>query len=49
MLNHQATIIAYLDDFKLMLMTAAPSVLLLLLLRRPSRAAAPVDAHAAMD
>ena len=49
MVNHQATIIAYLDDFKLMLMTSAPSVLLLLLLRRPGRAAAPVDAHAAMD
>ena len=49
MLNHQAAIIAYLDDFKLMLLTSAPSVLLLLLLRRPGRAAAPVDAHAAMD
>ncbi len=50
MLNHQATIIAYLDDFKLMLLGAAPSVLLLLLLKRPRRtAAAPVDAHAAMD
>jgi DHA2 family multidrug resistance protein len=50
MLNHQAAIIAYLDDFKLMLMAAAPSVLLLLLLRRPSRMLAlPADAHAAMD
>ena len=49
MLNHQATIIAYLDDFKLMLLSAAPSVLLLLLLKRPRRAAAPIDAHAAMD
>ena len=49
MVNHQATIIAYLDDFKLMLMTSAPSVLLLLLLKRPARAAAPIDAHAAID
>jgi DHA2 family multidrug resistance protein len=49
-INHQATIIAYLDDFKLMLLTSAPTLLLLLLLRRPSRTAVvPVDAHAAMD
>jgi DHA2 family multidrug resistance protein len=49
-LNHQATIIAYIDDFKLMLLTSAPTVLLLLLLRRPGRnVAAPADAHAAMD
>ena len=49
MVNHQATIIAYLDDFKLMLLTSAPAVLLLLLLKRSSGAAAPVDAHAAME
>ena len=49
-LNHQATIIAYIDDFKLMLLTSAPTVLLLLLLRRPGRnVAMPADAHAAMD
>jgi DHA2 family multidrug resistance protein len=50
MINHQATIIAYLDDFKLMLLVSAPTVLLLLLLRRPrGPASAPADAHAAMD
>ena len=50
LVNHQALIIAYLDDFKLMLLTSAPTVLLLLLLRRPARnAAVPADAHAAMD
>ena len=50
LINHQATIIAYLDDFKLMLLTSAPTVLLLFLLRRPGRdAAVPADAHAAMD
>ena len=50
LVNHQALIIAYLDDFKLMLLTAAPTVLLLLLLRRPARnAVVPADAHAAMD
>ena len=50
LINHQATIIAYLDDFKLMLLTSAPTVLLLFVLRRPAReAAAPADAHAALD
>ena len=50
LVNHQATIVAYLDDFKLMLLTSAPTVLLLLLLRRPARdAVVPADAHAAMD
>jgi DHA2 family multidrug resistance protein len=50
LLTHQATIIAYLDDFKLMLLTSAPTVLLLLLLRKPARTMAlPADAHAAMD
>lgn len=50
MIHHQAEIIAYLDDFKLMLLVCAPSVLLLLLLRRPAKAApAPADAHVALD
>ena len=48
MVNHQAAIIAYLDDFKAMLVVTLPSVLLLLLMRRP--VPAPVDpAHAAME
>jgi DHA2 family multidrug resistance protein len=34
-INQQAQIIAYLDDFKLMMLTTIPAVFLLLLLRRP--------------
>ena len=49
MINHQATIIAYLDDFKAMLFVTAPSVLLLLLMRRPAIAKKVDPAHAAMD
>ncbi|HEX3346738.1 MAG TPA: DHA2 family efflux MFS transporter permease subunit [Acetobacteraceae bacterium] len=50
MVDQQTAIIAYLDDFKLMMMTTLPTVFLLMLMRRPSRTgAAPVDAHAAMD
>jgi DHA2 family multidrug resistance protein len=50
MVNRQAEIIAYVDDFKLMMLTSLPALLLLLLLRRPARAAVPPDpAHAAMD
>ena len=49
MINQQATIIAYLDDFKAMLLVTLPAVLLLLLMRRPRAASAPDPAHAAMD
>ena len=49
-INHEAAIIGYLNDFKLMLLVCAPTALLLLLLRRPSRGVAmPADAHAAME
>jgi MFS transporter, DHA2 family, multidrug resistance protein len=48
--NQQAQIIAYIDDYWMMIFTTLPSLLLLLLLRRPRLAsAAPVEAHAAMD
>jgi DHA2 family multidrug resistance protein len=48
--NQQAQIIAYMDDYKLMIFTTLPALLLLLVMRRPRiAAAAPVDAHAAMD
>jgi DHA2 family multidrug resistance protein len=47
--NQQAQIIAYIDDYKMMIFTTLPSLLLLLLMRRPRGAAAPADAHAAMD
>ena len=49
LINQQALIIAYLDDFKAMLIVSAPAVLLLLLMRRPRRATAPDPAHAAME
>ena len=37
MINQQAQIIAYNDDYKLMLMTSLPMLLLLLLMRRPKQ------------
>ena len=39
-INHQAQIIAYIDDYVLMILTTAPALLLLLLMRRPRHAAA---------
>jgi DHA2 family multidrug resistance protein len=35
--NHQAQIIAYMSDYKMMIYTTLPSLLLLLLMRRPRR------------
>jgi DHA2 family multidrug resistance protein len=50
MVNQQATLIGYIDDFKLMMWTTLPTILLLFLMRRPSKLAKPpADAHAAMD
>ena len=49
MVNQQAAIIAYLDDFKAMLIVSAPSVLLLLLMKRPAVAEKMDPAHAAME
>jgi len=50
-INQQAQITAYLDDYKLMIYSTAPALLLLLLMRGPSKhgMAAPVDTHAALD
>ena len=48
-INQQAQIIAYIDDYKMMIFTTLPALLLLLLMRRPRPAAAPSDAHAAME
>jgi DHA2 family multidrug resistance protein len=39
-INHQAQIIAYADDYVLMIFTTLPSLLLLLLMRRPHHAPA---------
>lgn len=47
MVNNQATIIAYLDDFKAMLFVTAPAILLLLLMRRPATMAKPDPEHGA--
>ena len=47
--NGQGLIVAYLDDFKAMLIVTAPAVLLLLLMRRPPPLQKPDPAHAAMD
>ncbi|GAC1346145.1 MAG: DHA2 family efflux MFS transporter permease subunit [Acetobacteraceae bacterium] len=49
LINQQAAIIAYLDDFKAMLIVTAPAVLLLFLMRRPRTPAKSDPAHAAMD
>jgi len=49
-INQQAQIIAYMNDYKMMIFTTMPSLLLLLLMRRPRGAAsAPDSSHAAMD
>jgi MFS transporter, DHA2 family, multidrug resistance protein len=49
--NQQAQIVAYVDDYWMMIFTTAPALLLLLLMRRPRVAApaAPGESHAAMD
>jgi DHA2 family multidrug resistance protein len=50
LVNQQAQIIAYMDDYRLMIFTTAPALLLLLLMRRPRVAARPSpETHVAMD
>jgi DHA2 family multidrug resistance protein len=44
-ITRQASIIAYMDDFKLMLLVSLPAVLLLLLMRRPHAAPAGTGDH----
>jgi DHA2 family multidrug resistance protein len=46
-INRQAQIIAYMDDYKMMIFTTAPTVLLLLLMRRsrPVATRAPAEVH----
>jgi DHA2 family multidrug resistance protein len=49
-INQQAQITAYIDDYWMMIFTTLPSLGLLLLMRRPRvNPAAPVEAHAAME
>ena len=45
-INQQASIVAYINDFKLMMLVCLPAILLLLFMRRPSAAAGP--AHTAV-
>ncbi len=47
MINNQAAIIGYLDDFKAMLFVTAPALLLLLLMRKPAALAKPDPEHGA--
>ena len=47
MVNNQAAIIGYLDDFKAMLFVTAPAILLLLLMRKPAVLAKPDPEHGA--
>jgi DHA2 family multidrug resistance protein len=50
MVNQQAQISAYIDDYWMMTFTTLPSLALLLLLRRPKHSSSvPEKAHAAMD
>jgi DHA2 family multidrug resistance protein len=48
MINQQALIISYIDDFKLMMLTTLPTALLLFLMRRPQRVTAVASDHAAV-
>jgi DHA2 family multidrug resistance protein len=48
-INQQAQIIAYVDDYKMMIFTTLPALLLLFLMRRPRQAPRPADSHAALD
>jgi DHA2 family multidrug resistance protein len=49
LVNQQAQIIAYMDDYKMMIFTTLPALLLLLLMRRPRQTAPAAESHAAMD
>jgi DHA2 family multidrug resistance protein len=48
-INRQAQIIAYIDDYKMMIFTTLPALLLLFLMRRPRQAAHSAETHAALD
>jgi MFS transporter, DHA2 family, multidrug resistance protein len=49
MINQQASMIAYINDFRLMLYLSIAVIPLLLFIRPPRTTEAPVDAHAVMD
>jgi DHA2 family multidrug resistance protein len=49
MITTQAQVIAYIDDYKFLLLTVIPSAACLLLMTRPKAAAAPSAGHAVLD
>ena len=49
MVNHQAQIIAYVNDYKMMIFTTLPALLLLFLMRRPRQRPQPAEASTALD
>src|SRR6185437_4278012 len=49
MVNHQAQIIAYVNDYKMMIFTTLPALLLLFLMRRPRQTPQRAEASAALD
>ena len=46
MVNQQAQIVAYVDDYVLLIVTTLPALLLLLLMRMPRKTAVPVETQA---
>jgi DHA2 family multidrug resistance protein len=48
LINNQALIIAYIDDYKFMMLTTLPALLLLFLMRRPGTAPKGAEGHAAV-
>jgi len=48
-INQQAQIIAYVDDYRMMIFTTLPALLLLFLMRRPRQAPRATEQHAALD
>ena len=48
-INQQAQIIAYIDDYRMMIFTTLPALLLLFLMRRPRHAPPSGEQHAAME
>ncbi len=48
-INQQAQIIAYIDDYRMMIFTTLPALLLLFLMRRPRQAPRAPEPHAAME
>ena len=48
-IDRQAEIVAYIDDYRMLIFTTLPAILLLFVMHRPRRIGVPVETHAAMD